>query len=125
MSLSTTSKPLRSGLVALVVEHQVAVAIGKCDLKGRLVEQARAPARVLLRRVGVGAIEGGPLTHRLGLRKVVGSCEATAPVELLEFAAGVNADDIGDVAAVEAECFGIGIEGLGHGAHRGGDQQER
>ena len=47
--------------MALVVKHQVAVAVGKGDFERGLDVQPRAPSRILLRRVGVGDVEGSPL----------------------------------------------------------------
>ncbi len=105
--------------VAVVVEDEVAVAIGESDLESRFDEEARAPAGVLLRRGGVGGIEGRGLAHGRGGAEVVAGCQAAAPVELLQLAPGIDAEDIGDVAAVEAEDLAGVVE---CGALRGGEE---
>ena len=113
--------------VAHIVEDEVAVAVGEGDLEGGLVVQALSPGDELLRCVGVGGVKRGPLGGGLGSGEGVRGGDAAAPVELLELATGIDAEDVGDVAAVEAEGFGRGIEGgggvLGGGGESGGQEE--
>ena len=128
LALDVTESHLEAvgrGRVALVVQHQVAVAVGEGDLERRLHEQPRPPARVLLRRGGVRRVERGPLGHRRGLGKMVGLRQPSAPVELLQLTARVHPEDVGGVSSVHSEDLGRRVVGgrVPGRSHRGGADQ--
>jgi hypothetical protein len=111
-------------LVALVMKDEIAIAVGEGDLESGLDVKAVPPACVLLRCSGVGGIEGSGFAHGHGLREPIGRSEASAPVELLQFAARIDAEDIGNVSAVEAKGFRVVIVcgSLSHARDRGSQQ---
>ena len=110
---------MRRCFVVFVLKHQIAIAVGESDLERWLVVETIAPADVLLRGVGVGRIERGPLGHGDCLQKAIGRLQSSTPVELLQFAMWIDAEDVRDVAAVEAKGFRLVLEGsgLGHDGH--------
>jgi hypothetical protein len=106
-----------------VVEDQVADAVGARDLDGRFVVTGASPAEEFLVDEGLGGVEGGKLAAAGSGGDVVGAPEGRSPVEVLEFAAGIDAEGEGArLGAEEEEFFGcgefdgrLGGEGRGQG----------
>ena len=86
-----------------VVQHEVAIAVGKGDLQGRLLKQPCAPSRVLFRCVVVRGIEGCPLPVGFCRRDGVRCADSPAPVNLLQFAALIHTKGIRCVTAIAPE----------------------
>ncbi len=95
--------------VAVVVQHQIAIAVGERDLEGRFNKESSAPACVLLRRVCVGSVKGGPFAHGSCRRNLVRRCQSAAKVKLLQLTARVYTEDVGNVSTIEPENLAVRV----------------
>ena len=83
------------------LQDERAVSVGRVDLERGLGEQARSPCGIFERRRGDGRIEAGALGLHARCRQRRAGLQLGPPIQALQHALIVHADDVGALAGVQ------------------------